>query len=162
MPSFNRLSQNFDNLSVNEGENFDFGSSEKVIPLRARIFERYVLRDRSEKKILRLYQYNSATFFSELRMRELKPFHIDDSHIEKIQKNWPKKGSKARTTEIRYVNAFKTMIWLEEKVQSEFLKQFKQDDIQLIKNSDPKVVNIFRLKNDVSLDQSQNRNLIRK
>lgn len=84
-------------------------------------------------------------------MCELPSFSIDNSHIERIQKNWAKNGSNARSTEMRYVNAFKAMIWLEEKTQSEFLKQFKQDDIQLIECRDPKIVNKFHLKNDVSL-----------
>lgn len=92
-------------------------------------------------------------------MRELPSFSIDHSHIEKTQKNWAKNGSKVRTTEMRYVNAFKTMIWLEEKAQSDFLKQFKQDDIKLINNPDCCLVNIFLLKNDVSLDQTKNLNL---
>lgn len=94
-------------------------------------------------------------------MRELPMSSIDHSHIERIQKNWAKNGSKARTSEMRYVNAFKTMIWLEEIEQTEFLKQFKQNDIQLIENSDQKVVNIFRLKNDVSLDRNKKLNRVR-
>lgn len=95
-------------------------------------------------------------------MCELPLFSIDDSHVKKILKNWARNGFKARTTEIRYVNTFKTMIWLEEREQSNFLKQFKQSDIHLIKDRDPKIKNIFCLKNDVSLDQTKNPNLIRK
>lgn len=83
-------------------------------------------------------------------MRELSSYAIDDSHIEKIQKNWEKTRPEARTGEIRYANAYKAMIWLEEREQANFLKQFKRDDIQLIKNSDMKIINIFRLRNEAS------------
>lgn len=98
-------------------------------------------------------------------MCELSSFSIDDSHIEKILKNWAREGKAlTRTTEIRYVNYFKAMIWLEERAQAYFLKQFKKSDIHLIKpeSCDPKVVNIFRLKNDVSLHPTKSLNLIRK
>lgn len=87
-------------------------------------------------------------------MRELPLFSIEHSHIEKIQKNWTEKGSMARSNELRYVNAFKAMIWLEEKVQTEFLIQFNTDDIKLIKNPDPKIINIFRLKKEKDVSHS--------